>query len=268
MIRQAHSYLVGALSGATLIGIAIAVFVVLVSAQVFHDWPIVALSSHNDQSSVAPAKALTRAGQTAEAAPTGTAAPTAHPSAAKADAATPAPTAGHARHHRHASTDATGPATVVEAAPEPIAAGDETSTGAESGSQSSSPSSSSTNSTSLAPSSSPAPSSGGSTGSSGASASSSSGSGTKTGGSTGNSTSTTTTPPPTTVPKPSQAITETVNGTVGAVNEVTGGALSEAGVTRVTEEVVNGVVGPESLVGKTVDGVGESLNRLLGGGEG
>jgi hypothetical protein len=43
MIRQAHTYLVGAMSGATLIAIAIAVFVLLVSAQVFRDWPIAAL---------------------------------------------------------------------------------------------------------------------------------------------------------------------------------------------------------------------------------
>ena len=35
MVRQAHTYLVGAMSGATLIAIAIAAFVLLVSAQVF-----------------------------------------------------------------------------------------------------------------------------------------------------------------------------------------------------------------------------------------
>ncbi len=34
---------------------------------------------------------------------------------------------------------------------------------------------------------------------------------------------------------------------------VTGGALEETGVTQVTEEAVNGVVGPESPVGKVVD---------------
>jgi hypothetical protein len=43
MIRQAHASMVSAISGATLIAIAIAVFVVLVSAQVFRDWPIAAL---------------------------------------------------------------------------------------------------------------------------------------------------------------------------------------------------------------------------------
>ena len=45
MIRQAHTYLVGAMGGATLIAIAIAVFVLLVSAQVFRDWPIAALAA-------------------------------------------------------------------------------------------------------------------------------------------------------------------------------------------------------------------------------
>lgn len=40
MVRQAHTYLVSAMSGATLIAAAIAVFVVLVSVQVFEAWPI------------------------------------------------------------------------------------------------------------------------------------------------------------------------------------------------------------------------------------
>ena len=49
MIRQAHTYLVGALSGVVVIGIAIAAFVVLVSAQVFHDLPIPALSKQRPE---------------------------------------------------------------------------------------------------------------------------------------------------------------------------------------------------------------------------
>src|SRR3954471_11587427 len=43
MIRQARTYLVGAMSGASLIAVAIAVFVVLVSTQVFGDFPIAGL---------------------------------------------------------------------------------------------------------------------------------------------------------------------------------------------------------------------------------
>src|ERR1700761_9518442 len=110
MIRQAHKYLVGALSGVTLIGIAIAVFVVLVSAQVFHDWPIAALSSHDDQAAVAPAKALPVAAQSGDAAPAAPPTGAAHTNFAKAGGATGAAKPAH-RHHA-APSDATEPATV------------------------------------------------------------------------------------------------------------------------------------------------------------
>ncbi len=40
MIRQAHSYLVGAVSGTALVAAAIVGFVLLVSAQALRDWPI------------------------------------------------------------------------------------------------------------------------------------------------------------------------------------------------------------------------------------
>jgi hypothetical protein len=49
MIRQAHTFLVSAMSGAALIAVAIAVFVVLVSAQVFKDWPIAGLGGDGDE---------------------------------------------------------------------------------------------------------------------------------------------------------------------------------------------------------------------------
>src|SRR4051812_1555013 len=48
MIRQARTYLVGAMSGASLIAAAIAVFVLLVSTQVFGDWPIAGLVGGGD----------------------------------------------------------------------------------------------------------------------------------------------------------------------------------------------------------------------------
>jgi hypothetical protein len=60
MIRQAHTYLVGAMSGATLIAIAIAAFVLLVSAQVFRDWPVAALG---DDDSAAVSNGQPAAGQ-------------------------------------------------------------------------------------------------------------------------------------------------------------------------------------------------------------
>jgi hypothetical protein len=55
MIRQARTYLVGAMSGASLIAIAIAVFVLLVSTQVF-DWPVAGLLGGGEQPSVSNAK--------------------------------------------------------------------------------------------------------------------------------------------------------------------------------------------------------------------
>jgi hypothetical protein len=68
----------------------------------------------------------------------------------------------------------------------------------------------------------------------------------------------------------SGTVTDTVNETVAGVDQVTGGALGSTGVTKVTEDVVNGVAGPESTVGKTVDEtvgkVKETVGGLLGGG--
>ena len=99
MIKQAHTYLVGALSGVTLIGIAIAVFVVLVSAQVFHELPIVNASSPDDNAAaVSPAQALPADGG-ATAAKTGGLANPARPDAAADKSALAAkPTGGHHAH--------------------------------------------------------------------------------------------------------------------------------------------------------------------------
>src|ERR1044071_5589855 len=73
MIRQAHTYLVGAMGGATLIAIAIAIFVMLVSAQVFRDWPIAALGDGNE-AAVSEAQPAGGSGVTVEAASDGKAA--------------------------------------------------------------------------------------------------------------------------------------------------------------------------------------------------
>lgn len=57
MIRQAHSYFLGAMSGTALIAGAVVVFVVLVSAQAFKDWPISALGGGFGESApLAPGK--------------------------------------------------------------------------------------------------------------------------------------------------------------------------------------------------------------------
>src|SRR6478672_6740751 len=55
MIRQAHTYLAGALSGAALIAAAVVVFVALVSVQAVRDWPLSGLVSGYDPGSVSAA---------------------------------------------------------------------------------------------------------------------------------------------------------------------------------------------------------------------
>jgi len=68
-----------------------------------------------------------------------------------------------------------------------------------------------------------------------------------------------------TSPSTSTQVTGTVNETVNQVDQtVTGGALDETGVTQVTEEAVNGVVGSESTVGKVVDGAVGTVEGALG----
>jgi hypothetical protein len=275
VIRQAHTYLVGALSGVVVIGIAIAVFVVLVCAQVFHDLPIPALTSSDQKAAVSAGKAV---------------APPEHRAVATAGGPGNAPTGrsnqtgangtGQSAQAPHDAGNHPGGPTHQAVAPAEAGSGtsageERAATGDDSGSHSSqhSPSSHSPGTTSSSGSGSDG---GGSTSSSGTSGSS--GSGTSSSGSTGSSGggtatgtsgggSPTTLPPstPVTTGKLSEELTEGVNGTVGGVDEATGGALGETGVTHVTEEVVNGVAGPESVVGKTVDGVGEVVGGLVGG---
>lgn len=284
MIRQAHTYLVGALSGVVVIGIAIAAFVVLVSAQVFHDLPIPALSSSDQKPAVSAAKALGSPDHQDVATTGGTSAGTTQPNHAIANAnAAGGGQAGATNAQPQASQgtpaaparDATAPAEVVETAPN-RGGGDtgSTSNGGNSGGSHSPPSSSSHQTSS-----SPSPGSGGNnaTSTSGSSGGGSNGGGTTTspgssggGPATGTSGGRPTAPAPVpstpvTTAKPSEVVTETVNGTVGTVDEATGGTLGETTVGQATEEAVNGTTGPESVVGKTVDGVGEVVGGLLGG---
>jgi hypothetical protein len=60
-------------------------------------------------------------------------------------------------------------------------------------------------------------------------------------------------------------VTGAVDNTVSGVDQTLGGTLGDTGVTKVTEEAVNGVAGPESTVGQIVDKVGETVGGLLGG---
>lgn len=298
MIRQAHTYLVGALSGVVVIGIAIAAFVVLVSAQVFHDLPIPALSSSDQKpAAVSQARALgspDRAVATTGGVSTGTTQPnhtTANANAAdrrQAGATNSRPTPAHHQVAPATQTqESTGPAEVVEAATNTDVGNPGATSGSGNSGGSHSSHSSQPSSKSHTPSSAPTPGNnsgggnatstsgssgnGGSTngssnngGSTGGSGSGGNG-GAATGTSGGGSTSTSPLPVPVTTAKPSEAVTEAVNGTVGATDEAVGGTVSETGVTQVTEEAVNGTAGPESVVGKTVDGVGEVVGGLLGG---
>lgn len=225
MIRQAHTYLVSAMSGATLIAIAIVVFVLLVSAQVFRDFPLAGLNGGDDgKAHVSDARAAT-----APAVVTTKASTTARPSTGSrdtrkgGDVAKPAASAGDIA------------ATATPAVPS-----------APAGSEGGGPSGGNQGSAG-APASSPAA----STPSQGSASSGGSG-GSKSGG--GSATT------------PSGKVTETVNNTVNQVDEtVTGGTLGKTGVTEVPEGVVNGVVGPESPVGKVVDETVKTVGGLLGG---
>ncbi len=269
MVRQAHKYLVGAVSSVTLVSIAIAAFVFLVSAQVFTDWPLAVLGGGNDKAAISEASALG-----GDSGPAVAAAKTVVPGAAPTAAAT-ATTGGKAGGPSGGTRADTTPQPDVGASEipsnggEPVATvpstgtgqGDTGSQGSEGGSGSNQGAGSESGSGSNQ--SSPGSSSGGNASSSGG------GSGAKGGSSSGSTPSAPSAPaesPPAKAPSTSAAVTETVNETVNSVDEtVTGGALQESGVTEVTESVVNGVAGPESVVGKTVDGVGEAVGGLLGG---
>ncbi|MBS1882404.1 MAG: hypothetical protein JSS97_05545 [Actinobacteria bacterium] len=264
MISQARTYLVGALSGVTLIGAAIVVFAVLVSAQVFHDWPIAELGTHDQKSAVGPAKALPASKDTAAGSRRSTASTT-RPKARKATGNGGAANAASSKPANHGAAAsepgalAQVPAQATPTEGSPSTGGHESSSGGNSGSHSSSPGSSSS------PSGSSPGSSGGSSGSGGSGSNAPASSG-PSGSSSGSSGSSTTTPPATTT-KPAQTVAEAVNGTVAGVDEnVLGGTLEKTGVTEVTENLVNGVAGPESPVGKTVEGVAEAVGGLLGGG--
>jgi hypothetical protein len=241
MVRQAHTYLVGAMSGATLIAIAIAVFVVLVSAQVFRDWPIAALSGGGNET--AAVSSPHPAGGAASSTAGGPGVVTAGLNAGRAGK--PAGSGDHG-HGSVAASDGIGSsdggqATATE--PSESAGGGDRSDGSGTAASPQSPSSSNPSGTTGSSS------SGGSTGSGGGGAT---GGG---GGSTGGTAST-----------PSAQVTETVNNTVSKVDETAlGGTLHEAGVTEVTESVVNGVAGPESTVGKVVNETVGALGGLLHG---
>jgi len=236
LIRQARTYLLGAMSGTALIAVAVVAFVVLVSAQAFKNWPLADLGGGSDS-------AKTAQGRSAEEASATGASPTAATTAAlTADRSGGSRSPVEARHSGTlvsqeavgaadvgagpgiADTGSPGGSSPVEGTSTP-AVKEEGSSGSDAPSAGSSPGSSS---------------GGGSSGKSSGSGGSSPSSGSVSAG-----------------------VVNTVNNTVSGVNKTVGGTLESTGVTKTTEEVVNGVAGPESVVGQTVDKTVETVSGLL-----
>ncbi len=236
MIRQAHKYLVGAMSGATLIAIAIVAFVLLVSAQVFHSWPIAALGD-SDSGSVSQAQPVQ-----------GTATTTA--SAASSSVGGSPPAGG-----RRSSAPGHAAARAGLVSPGSVSAEDPGATAGEPGTESEGGSGSEGGGQQTSQGASPSDGAPTSSGSSGGS--SGGGSGGSGGSGSGSTTAAST---------PTGQIAGAVNETVHQVDQTAlGGSLEKTGVTELTEGVVNGVVGPESTVGHVVDETVGAVNGLLGG---
>jgi hypothetical protein len=233
MIRQAHTYLAGAVSSTALVAAAVVAFVLLVSLQALKEWPLAGIGIGGEDSAVTgpsnpgttPAAATEAAGTAATVTGTATKGPAERRGdrltrdAGKQAAVDPSPTAS------------TGSPTAQAPPSSPAGSGGSAPSG----------SSSPAGSASAAP--------GGGGGSSPSTGGESPGSPESGGQST------------------SGAITGTVNKTVSGVDEATGGVLGGTGVTESTEKVVEGVAGPESTVGHTVDEVANTVGGLLGGGK-
>jgi hypothetical protein len=239
MIRQAHTYLAGAVSGTALVAAAVVAFVLLVSFQALRDWPLAGISIGGDDSA-ATVPSNAGGGSAASSAKTAGAGATAGPVASK----------GPARGGDRRTTAKQGNQAAVDASPTaaaglPTAEAPSSSPTGQGGSDGAPNGSSPSGSAG----SSPAPAGGGGGGAGGGSGPTT---GTGSGSSLGGSQAT------------SGAITGTVNKTVAGVDEATGGVVGSTGVTEVTEKTVENVAGPESTVGHTVDGALKTVGGLLG----
>jgi hypothetical protein len=238
MIRQAHTYLAGAVSSSALVAAAVVAFVLLVSLQALKEWPLSGIGiGGGDSAAVGPSAPVPTgsASSPAQAAAGATTGPVAAKSTARNGNGRPA-----AKQGNQVAVDASPTATTGS----PTA---ETPTSSPAGQGGSAPNGSSSSPTGSASS---APASGGGGGGGGGGSSPSAGSGSTSSTESGGKTT-------------SGAITETVNKTVSGVDEATGGVIGSTGVTEVTEKVVESVAGPESTVGKTVDEVVKTVNCLL-----
>jgi hypothetical protein len=239
MIRQAHTYLAGAVSSTALVAAAVVAFVLLVSFQALRDWPLAGIGLGGDDNAA-----------TGSSTP-GTGSAASPQSGGAGAAAGPVVARGSARNANGRSNATQGGRAAVDASPtaatgSPATEAPPSGPAEQGGGAPSGPSPTGSASASSAPGG-----GGGGGGGGGSAPAPESGSS----GAAGNSKST------------SGAITETVNKTVSGVDEATGGALGSTGVTETTEKVVESVAGPESTVGKTVDEVVKGVGGLLGGGK-
>jgi hypothetical protein len=219
VVRQAHTYLAGAVSGTALVGAAVAAFVLLVSLQALRDWPLAGIGFGDsggsvEQSTHARGAAAGRTAHGGGAAREAGVGRTAGAGGRGNTAHGGAP--GLGRSPSSAAETPGGPGTAPAGTTPTGTAGAGSAPGGGSGSGSGSGSG------------------GGETGGSGGSV--------------------------------SGTVTGTANETVSGVDQATGGALGEAGVTEATKEAVNGLAGPESTVGKTIDGTAEAAGGVPGTG--
>ncbi|HEX4464870.1 MAG TPA: hypothetical protein VH042_09560 [Solirubrobacterales bacterium] len=239
MIRQAHTYLAGAVSSTALVAAAVVAFVLLVSFQALKDWPLTDIGIGGDDSA-ATGPSVPGAGSTTSPAEAGGTSATAGPVVVK----------GSARNGNGRSSTKQADQVAVDASPTATTGSPTAETPPSSPAGQGSPSAPNGSSPTGTASSSPSSGGDGNGGGGGSSPATETGSGSSAGGKSQST---------------SGAITETVNKTVSGVDETTGGALGSTGVTETTGKVVESVAGPESAVGKTVDEVVKGLGGLLGG---
>lgn len=229
MIRQARSYLVGAVSGTTLVVVAVTVFIALVSLQTLRDWPLTDIGGGD----AAGTGAVTGGGPRG---PTAAGAPGSSGEGAGGVAAGGGKPSGRDRDGGGVPAGVPVTAAVAPSGSTPVPRESDT----------------------------PVPSTLGGGAGQGDSASGGAGGRSRSNGSAGGR--------PEQRPansgggeSVSKAVTGTVNETVAGVDEATGGALGEAGVTEATEEVVESAAGPDSTVGKTVDEATKKVKDAVGG---
>jgi hypothetical protein len=233
MIRQTHTYLAGAVSGTALVAAAIVAFVLLVSLQALKDWPLAGIGvGGNDSAASSPSR------------DGGTNAQTAGVGSAGGATAGSATAGGSARDANRRSAAAQADKAALGTAPAPASGGP----------IAEAPPSGPTSPAAGGPSASSPPGSASSSADGGNGGGSTPGAGTGSGSSAGGGSQST-----------SGTIANTVNKTVAGVDEATGGVVGATGTTEATEKVVEGVAGPESTVGKTVDEAVKTVGGLLGG---